>query len=1386
MESHIKLEKTNPADKANIFSKAFLLWSVGLFRTGYKRDLNPSDVYRPRQVDKSDRLGDDLEQAWDDEVNRAQEADEKPSLSKAIVKVFWLRYAVWGVWLALTIIIMKPLVPVTLANFVSYFSGERTDEAYVSVHINNFLMNFLSLFSMIVMHHAGLGQMAIGMQVRIACCSLMYRKVLKLDRLGMSNTASGQVVNLMSNDVQRFDTAPVFLHYIWLMPFVVVVVTYLIWQHIGVATLSALVVILLQSLLVQGYLSALQTKYRHLIAKKTDERVKFMSELVSGVQVIKMYAWEKPFEKIVELLRRNEMRLITRTTMIRGFSIALMVFTERFILFTALVTFVVLGGVIRADIAFSMVQYFNLLQLICSIFVPLALTALGEARVSVKRIEEFMLLDEQRVPKHVEAADMKVITASPWSAPTELVLQKASAAWLPDPIVDTLRNINITVPYGSFLGIAGPVGAGKSSILQILLGELPLTAGSLDLGGARLSYAAQEPWLFVASVRQNILFGQPFDKEKYKKVTKACALLRDFELLPKGDLTMVGERGISLSGGQRARIGLARAVYRDADVYLLDDPLSAVDTHVGKHLIRECICGYLRKKTRILVTHQLHHLKDADNIAILRNGEVEVQGTFDEVSKNPLFSELLHEEEQEEQEQDPHMIKVLETLQSRRGSTQIQPTDFRMRSISVTSYVSVLTTVNSVIEEENFERPDEEQELLEKGNVSASVYGKYMTVGGGWLLLSSTLLAIIFAQLITSMGDLWLGFWMNQVEAAILINQTILAKSNNLLNAFDINFTTPMPLDTVTNIMNENLTDSTTPLTVMGAYINTMSAIQNLTTDNGTATDSAGFVFIDNNFFIYIWMVFILACVIFTTVRSLMFLWVCMRSSVALHNSMFTNIMQATMRFFDTNPSGRILNRFSKDMGILDEFLPRMYIESIQSIMVTLGILIMVAIVSPISLVTTGVCSIFMYLLTIVYIKTAQQIKRIEGTMRSPVFSHVTSTMAGLSTVRVCRAQQMLRVQFDQHQDIHTGAWYMTIVTNIAFSIWLTVISGVYVAVLSYTFLFMDDGHTQSGNVGLAISQGLILVGLVQHGIKIVTDTISQTISAERVMQYTRLPQESPLYSLPSQRPSADWPNRGRIEFRNLYLRYVEGGEPVLRNLNVVIESGWKVGVVGRTGAGKSSLISALFRLAVVDGDVIIDNVDTSKIGLRDLRAKLSIIPQEPVLFSASLRYNLDPFSKNTDADIWNALSDVELKEAIQSLSQPVSERGTNFSAGQRQLLCLARAALNNNQVLVLDEATANVDPKTDMVIQKTIRSRFAACTVITVAHRLNTVADSDRVLVMDSGQVVQFAHPHELLLDTEGTFAKMVEQLGPAAGHGIKEVAKQAYEKHLRYIDAD
>ncbi|KAG7200525.1 hypothetical protein KM043_001089 [Ampulex compressa] len=1336
MDASKKYDNPNPRLSANALSKLLFWWLKPLFWQGWNHDLETKDLYNVLPKDVSENLGDKLDRNWSKELRRAKEAGRKPSLYNALRNTFIWSFAFYGGWTFFYSVVLRVLQPFILGYLIWHFDPRATSTA-AQAYLYASGVVVVALLTAFVNHHSFLGQMEIGMRMRIASSSLVYRKILRLSKSSTSTTTPGQIINLLSNDVSRFDQLFVMLHYIWIMPIQGALIAFLIWESVGIASLAGIFLITVQTIPVQGYMSKWTAKLRLKIALRTDERVRLMSEIINGIQVIKMYAWEKPFQALVSMARSYEVDVLTLTSYLRGFTLASFVFTERTTLYFTIMAYVLLGNSISADKVFSMAQYFNILQATMAIFYPMAVSFAAEAAVSIRRLENFLLLDETLAQVHAIQPDKN----------ESIVMKEVTASWTGNKIANTLHDITISIKSGKLYAIVGTVGAGKSSFLNLILGELRATHGDVCVDGT-VSYASQEPWLFTGSVRSNILFGQPYEEKRYREVVKVCSLLKDFEQFPAGDKTLVGDRGAALSGGQRARINLARAIYRQADIYLLDDPLSAVDTHVGRHLFDECISAHLRNKTRILVTHQVQYLKSCDYIVVLNNGKIENTGTFAELQgKQVDFLQILENEEGKESPDDSE----------------------------TTSIAQDVTTNGQGDEDEEESDPQETEELIAKGKMSKSLYWKYFRAGGTIFMIVVFIVTGILGQIGSSGSDYWVAYWTNQQELYIknmkkhmsynlnstLTNSTMLSLEMSTDSALLSNETFAESLEL------ENLDNSTVPPSL---------DMFNMTQDALTEADG---YYLEPNTALWIYGAFIVTSIVMTTTRNLLFYKICMNASKNLHNLMFSSLLQAPMRFFDTNPAGRILNRFSKDVGAVDEILPRTMIESIQIFMVMIGILTQVLLINWWSVFPMVVMAFLYSMIRNVYIKTAQNLKRLEGTLKSPVFSHVNSSMLGLTTIRSSKAEMIVRKEFDVHQDVHTRAYFLTISTSTAFGFALDIVSIAFVAFVTYSFIILDNGNTFSGNVGLAISQVLILCGMLQHGMRQTAETVAQMTSVERILQFTQLEKEGPFDSDPLKKPPRTWPSKGKIEFESVYLRYGDSTEPVLKGLSVLIEPGMKVGIVGRTGAGKSSLISALFRLAKLDGAIRIDGIDTKDVGLHDLRNKISIIPQEPMLFTGTLRENLDPLHGYDDVALWDALDEVELKGAVSSLDHQVEQDGRNFSAGQRQLLCLARAIIQNNKVLILDEATANVDPGTDVLIQKTIRQKFKDCTVLTIAHRLNTIMDSDRVLVMEHGEIVEFDHPHILLGNKLGYFTSMLHETGKTMFEQLRKISEEAYNKY-------
>nr|AJD79132.1 ABCC3 [Pectinophora gossypiella] len=1261
-----------------------------------------------------------------------------------LVRTFGWSFVPGGLMQLLNVI-LRTLSPLLFAQLLSFWSADSTMDRTTATYFG-LSMIVTNWFAAFFNHHGNLFCQQFGMKLRIATSSLMFRKIMRMNNGSLGETTAGKVVNILSNDLQRFDLAFLFMHYIWIIPIQMIAVCYLGFMQAGYAALIGIVALILIALPIQGVLGRVSGKVRFRVAEKTDDRIKVMSEVINGIQVIKMYAWEIPFQKVVGEKRLAELRWVNTATILRTVFLGFMVFTERTALFIAILTYVLLGNSMSANIIYPLQQFMNAAQINITLILPLVISFTSELFVSLRRVQEFLILDDRpdllsswafdtnlfrnmssfrakekasiRPLSYQPKTDTYLSNGTPeidvknrrerftrsLSFPGEVAveLQNITASWTNDPNFLALKNLSLRIRKGRLCAVIGAVGSGKSSLLQLLLKELPAMSGSVSVHG-KVSYACQEAWLFPSTVRENILFGQPYDAEKYKKVCRTCALEKDFKQFPYGDQTLVGERGVSLSGGQRARINLARAVYREADIYLLDDPLSAVDANVGRQLFEGCINGYLRSHTRILVTHQIHFLKAADYIIVLNEGGVENMGTFDElVSTGKEFATMLAAL-QEGKDKDSDSL-------SSAGSTDSKDK-------------KVLTRTKSVSESEKepeFEAQKMKAEERQSGNLRWAVVSAYFRSGGNWCFVLFTMFMVLIAAASAAGADFWVSYWSNRMAEY----EEAMAGE---------------PIDPGLEVVVGMFTT--------GQYLIIHGCI-------------------------------VLSCILLTQLRAIPFVNLCVTASNNLHNSMFSNMLRGIMRFFDTSSSGRILNRFTKDMGALDEILPRTLLDVLQIYSTLVAILVLNALSLYFTLIPSAVLLILFFLFVKVYLKMAQAIKRLEGTTKSPVFGMVTSSLNGMATIRSCGAQDRLISEFDTHQNLHTSAWNGYLCGGATFALYLDTMCLIYLGTIIFVFLYLDFGNLVAvGSVGLAVTQSNTLTAMLQHGARMLVEFIAQLTSVERVLEYTNIENEPNLFEGQISTPPT-WPSEGRIVFQDVNMRYAPEEPPVLKNLNLTFDSGWKVGIVGRTGAGKSSLISAMFRFAYIEGKICIDGIDTSLVSRQGLRSKISIIPQEPVLFSATIRYNLDPFNIYSDDDLWRALEQVDMKSAVPSLDFKVTEGGSNFSVGQRQLMCLARAVLRSNKILIMDEATANVDPATDNFIQQTIRRQFASCTVLTIAHRLNTIMDSDRVLVMSSGQVAEFDHPYILLSDPNSAFSSMLRETGEKNAATLINVAKDAYFK--------
>ncbi|KAH9796201.1 ABC transporter C family member 2 [Citrus sinensis] len=897
-------------------------------------------------------------------------------------------------------------------------------------------------------------------------------------------------------------------------------------------------------------------------------------------------------------------------------------------------------------------------SLMLVLMVPLQVV---NANVSLQRLEELLLAEE------------RILMPNPPLEPElpAVSIKNGNFSW--DSKSPTLSNINLDIPVGSLVAIVGGTGEGKTSLVSAMLGELPpLKDASVVIRGT-VAYVPQISWIFNATLRKNILFGSEFDPAKYWKTVDVSALQHDLDLLPDRDLTEIGERGVNISGGQKQRVSMARAVYSNSDVYIFDDPLSALDAHVGRQVFNSCIKEELRGKTRILVTNQLHFLPHVDRIILVSEGMIKEEGSFEELSKHGrLFQKLMENagkmEEMEEREEKDDSINSNQEVSKPVANRAVQVNEFPKNE----SYTKKGKRGRSVLVK---------QEERETGIVSGSVLTRYKNaLGGPWVIM------ILFAcylstEVLRISSSTWLSFWTDQ------------STSKNYNPGFYIAIYTILAFGQVT-------------VTLLNSY----------------------------------WLI----------ISSL-------RAAKRLHDSMLNSILRAPMLFFHTNPIGRVINRFSRDLGI----------------------------VSTISLWAIMPLLILFYAAYLYYQSTAREVKRLDSITRSPVYAQFGEALNGLSTIRAFKAYDRMAKINGKSMDNNIRFTLANTSSNRWLTIRLETLGGIMIWLIA-TFAVMQNGRAENqvafaSTMGLLLSYTLNITNLLSGVLRQASRAENSLNAVERVGTYIDLPSEAP-GMVESNRPPPAWPSSGSIKFEDVVLRYRPELPPVLHGLSFTVSPSEKVGIVGRTGAGKSSMLNALFRIVELErGEISIDGCDVSKFGLTDLRKVLSIIPQSPVLFSGTVRFNLDPFNEHTDADLWEALERAHLKDVIRKnsfgLAAEVSEGGENFSVGQRQLLSLARALLRRSKILVLDEATAAVDVRTDALIQRTIREEFKSCSMLIIAHRLNTIIDCDRILVLDAGQVLEHDTPEALLLREDSAFSSMVQSTGPANAQYLRSLVFEGKE---------
>ncbi|KAJ6979599.1 ABC transporter C family member 2-like isoform X1 [Populus alba x Populus x berolinensis] len=1272
-----------PERHASIISKIVFGWMSPLMKLGYRRPITEKDVWKLDTWDRTETLNDRFQKCWAEELRKP-----KPWLLRALNSSLGGRFW-WGGFWKIGNDASQFVGPLVLNQLLK--SMQEGDPAWIG-YVYAFSIFAGVVFGVLCEAQYFQNVMRVGYRLRATLVAAVFRKSLRLTHEGRRKFASGKITNLMTTDAEALQQICQSLHTLWSAPFRIIVAMVLLYQQLNVASLlGALMLVLLFP--IQTFVISRMQKLSKEGLQRTDKRIGLMNEILAAMDTVKCYAWESSFQAKVQGVRDDELSWFRKASLLGACnsfilnSIPVMVTVISFGMYT------LLGGNLTPARAFTSLSLFAVLRFPL-FMLPNMITQVVNANVSLKRLEELFLAEE------------RILLPNPLLDPClpAVSIKNGYFSWDSKAERHTLSNINLDVPIGSLVAVVGSTGEGKTSLVSAMLGELPATSDASVVIRGTVAYVPQVSWIFNATVRDNILFGSPFDSARYEKAIDVTALQHDLDLLPGGDLTEIGERGVNISGGQKQRVSMARAVYSNSDVYIFDDPLSALDAHVGRQVFDKCIKGELSRKTRILVTNQLHFLSQVDRIILVHEGTVKEEGTFEDLSNNGMLFQKLMEnagkmEEYEEQENNEIVDNKTSSNQVANGVMNNLP-----RNVSGTKKPKEGKSVLI------------KQEERETGVVNLKVLTRYKNaLGGAWVVMV-LFICYLMTEVLRVSSSTWLSNW----------------------------------------------------------------------TDQGTSKRHGPL------YYNLIYSILSIGQVSVTLLNSYWLITSSLYAAKRLHDAMLNSILRAPMVFFHTNPLGRIINRFAKDLGDIDRnvaIFVNMFMGQISQLLSTF---VLIGIVSTMSLWAIMPLLVLFYGAYLYYQSTAREVKRLDSITRSPVYAQFGEALNGLSTIRAYKAYDRMARINGKSMDNNVRYTLVNMGANRWLAIRLETLGGIMIW-FTATFAVMQNGRADNqqafaSTMGLLLSYALNITSLLTAVLRLASLAENSLNSVERVGTYIELPSEAPLV-IESNRPPPGWPSSGAIKFEDVVLRYRPELPPVLHGLSFTIFPSDKVGIVGRTGAGKSSMLNALFRIVELErGRILIDDCDIAKFGLMDLRKVLGIIPQSPVLFSGTVRFNLDPFSEHNDADLWEALERAHLKDVIRRNSlgldseefqwrlfdgedMGVTEAGDNFSVGQRQLLSLARALLRRSKILVLDEATAAVDVRTDALIQKTIREEFRSCTMLIIAHRLNTIIDCDRVILLDSGRVLEYDTPEELLSKEDSAFSKMVQSTGAANAQYLRSL---------------
>jgi len=1272
-------------DKANIFSFVYFFYVIGLVKSAFTANKEGKMITAKNLISFPwTRRADVLSARFEHEIRKqkSQDAKKKMNLSWAILMT--VKWPLFKITVLETCFLFTRIFSAWIVKKLidSYVIPEKSDEAWQWAGILSACLVVAFHFE----HHFNHMASYFPNHIQNALINIVFAKITRLSTDSLTKISMGRLINICTNGVNLFEQLGVFVCNIFVGLFALVAGGALLWQYFGAYCLVGLGYIVFWFPWQQFFIM-ISLKERDRTNVATANRIRMTSETIEAIRLLKMYTWEMNFKDKISNLRNIEMKMLRSgaitSSIIRGLSFSTQV-CSTFLMFLA---YNLSGHDLNVSEVFSAYFVIGYLRIYSSYMFGLALNFLTDVRILIRGIEQVLETPEIGEKQFEAPRDSQnAIEYENFSAYWNAGDAKTSSA--------TLNNVNLPIKKGSLNALVGAVGSGKTSLLMTFTGEMPKTEGTMRYNGS-IAFVEQEPTIFAGTFRENVTFGRPYEPEFYKTVVKACNLESDLKLFPQGDLSEIGEKGNNLSGGQKARLALARAVYSQADIHLLDDPLSAVDPKVARSIFGNAIEKVLKGKTILLTTHQVDFARGCENIILMEEGRVLGSGTYEQLKQQNIDVDKVFGNKNNRNVEEQEEVKPVETKATQDDDDQ-----------------------------DNQEGADDKQIKKDQFAVAVSwrtYYGLMKEMGGPWFFL---LVIVVYVTCeMSNMGyGRFLGVW--------------------IAGTFDRWVT----------------------LTVMGCLV--------------------GY-----DVLIYI-------------IKYLLLSLALIRAAKKYHNKMLDKVINSTVLFFDTNPIGQILNRFSGDVGVLDRYIP-LAVMDIFNISFSLGsIVLTVAIINPIIIGPYAGVMIVIGIIVYFCFPAVKQSKLYELRSKGPLFGLLSATLSGIVIIRVYKQADAFQQRFRDYlhnvmkanNSFTLASRFMAFYVDLAYLI--TAIGCVFIITAKAQGGTLEEG----GLAAFALALVLGVTGVLQYALRQFSSLNISMSAVARVQSYLDVPAEPPLkMEGDKQHKDSHWPQKGEIDFHKVYMKYRPDGDHVIRDLSLHVEPGQKIGCVGRTGAGKSTIIQLLYRMQELDRSIDdtkesfikMDNLNTQEVGLHLLRNNISIIPQTPFIFTGTIRTNVDPLGHFTDEQIWAALEDVRLKHHVERQPRKLDTHihgGTSvFSAGQKQLVCLARAILKKSNVLIMDEATANMDYDTDFFVQKKIEERFSHATQFTIAHRLQTIANYDKVLVLDRGRKMEFDEPYKLLVknigDTEATnengyFAIMVQNTGPISSKKIFEIARDAYYK--------